>query len=50
MGLDYSINFAGSAISTIIVCAFIFGMGGPFVVGVIKLIICIVQSLYNRNK
>lgn len=50
VGLDYSIDFVGKAISTIIIGGFIFGMGVPFLITLVKLIVMIFRSLFKRKK
>ena len=50
VGLDYSIDFVGRAISTIIIGGFIFGMGVPFFFFFVKLIVMIFRSLFKRKK
>ena len=50
VGLDYSIDFVGRAISTIIIGGVIFGMGVPFLITLVKLIVMIFRSLFKRKK
>lgn len=50
VGLDYSIDFVGRAISTIILGWFIFGMGVPFLITLVKLIVMVFSGLFKRKK